>query len=125
MRGFRSRGLIGEAARSLALFALLLQFTLPFGTALAASVSPGLHGFAASICLTGTQPLSDPDGPVAGHPCTMVGGCCVPAAAMSHLSVGCPTGAVEARTLSIPVSDDDPGGVACLPPPARGPPAPS
>ncbi|MDW3206506.1 MAG: hypothetical protein R8L07_13300 [Alphaproteobacteria bacterium] len=69
---------IGGLARNLALFALLLQFTLPVGLAIAADL-PGAQLDPAAVfdCLGGSREKGEAS--VSGlHGCVLPGGCCVP-----------------------------------------------
>ena len=59
--------------RGLALFALLLQFTMPLAGAVAADLSGGRSVPALSICFAGTNA---PEKTIP-HACAMPGGCCV------------------------------------------------
>ncbi len=61
-------------ARSLALFAVLIQFTLPFGVALAADFAQQADRPAVIDCYSGAV---DPKGTVRGHSCVLPVGCCL------------------------------------------------
>ncbi|NMM43545.1 hypothetical protein HH303_03585 [Rhodospirillaceae bacterium KN72] len=73
MRHFRGLGGVAALARGLALFALLLQFTMPLAGAVAADLSGGGSVPSLSICFAGT---SAPEKTIP-HACAMPGGCCV------------------------------------------------
>jgi len=75
-RGFRS---LGSIARCLALFAILIQFTLPLGTAIAAGLSDGHSDVRIVFQCLGGAPQTDPAAQpvVPWHTCAMPGGCCV------------------------------------------------
>lgn len=78
MRHWRCETGIGSVARSLALFALLIQFTLPFGMAVASDLTD--HGDPTAVfdCLGGA-PLQDGEEAVLidWHHCALPGGCCI------------------------------------------------
>lgn len=79
MRHWRGLRVLGSFARCLALFAVLLQFTLPFGAAVAAGLSDGQAGTQLVFQCLGGAPQTDPDAQpaVPWHSCAMPGGCCV------------------------------------------------
>lgn len=82
MTGLRGLTIAATIARSLALFAILLQFTLPFGVAVAASLTPQVEALQVFDCLGG-----DPSEPsTASHHCALPGGCCI-APALAGLAV--------------------------------------
>lgn len=83
MKRFRQLDGIGGWARNLALFALLLQFTLPLGMAVAADL-PGAQFDPASVfdCYSGNP--DDPDTGHSGlHGCVLPGGCCLAGGSVS------------------------------------------
>lgn len=73
MKRFREYGGVAALARGLALFALLLQFTMPLAGAVAADLSGGRSVPSLSICFAGANA---PEKTIP-HACAMPGGCCV------------------------------------------------
>ncbi|MEQ8830304.1 MAG: hypothetical protein RLW87_10890 [Alphaproteobacteria bacterium] len=83
MKRFRQLDGIGGWARNLALFALLLQFTLPLGMAVAADL-PGAQFDPSSVfdCYGGDSDGSD-TGHNGLHGCVLPGGCCIAGGSVS------------------------------------------
>ena len=79
MRHWRELRPLGNLARCLALFAILIQFTVPFGVAVAAGLSDAKPNVGIVFQCLGGTPQTDPDAQpaVPWHSCAMPGGCCV------------------------------------------------
>ena len=77
MRFLRGDGCGLSALRAVALFAFLLQFTIPFGVSLAVGFDDSASSRFASICWGGLGQDGDtPDKPSHGIACPTPGGCC-------------------------------------------------
>ena len=120
-RGYRS---LGSIARCLALFALLIQFTLPLGTAIAAGLSDGHSDTQIVFQCLGGAPQTDPDDQpvVPWHTCAMPGGCCVaPVLAIPPTALG----SVQIAAYRVSWDSVDNGFIAAYRarrPPVRAPP---
>lgn len=108
MRHWRGETGIGSVARSLALFALLIQFTLPFGMALASNLTDRGDPTAVFDCLGGT-PLDNGEETVLvdWHHCALPGGCCV-APALNSGGLRIDTVQPVETALTRPVAPDQP-----------------
>lgn len=120
-RGFRS---LGSIARCLALFAILIQFTLPLGTAIAAGLSDGYSDVRIVFQCLGAPPQTEPESHplVPWHTCAMPGGCCVaPVLAIPATALG----AVQSAAYRVSWDSADNGYIAAYRahrPPVRAPP---
>lgn len=99
MNSLRGTGLTGTVVRSFALFAFLIQFTIPFAVALAAGLHEAAHPRLSEICwgVSGDFDADMPEKPFHGKTCPVPGGCC-------------PLGIVERLE---PLQDGDLSAVMC------------
>lgn len=121
MKAWRGSGRWAVPARSLALFALLIQFTLPFGIAVAAGFQPGAPSTAVFDCMAGA---GDGDTRLApGHSCPLPGGCCVAPGLLSLPSA--PRGGEDFLLRPSERRFENRPGAAAVRglPPSRGPPS--